>query len=304
MPWGARANEHWRRGQALAATAAGLAAWGAGNYTRSLMPSTSYGMRRGGRGYRRFAAKRRRRSYPLRRRFKGKAFRRRGVRFTNRKVKIYKPLHANFGVNDYRRLKFSVDVDSIELFTTYLPGPVVTRNLSLGDIAFGQSTTDAGDFTQFKLTNLQFVLEPLDKTNGDRHLELNVLDVPYIAIRFVSDSSLTNPTPNQIDLRQTPGYTYIPVARTRRTVLNTRPIIEKETALVGNATNFSHRTYINMPWMDIDFAANGTASFPVIKVEIFRPRVQAGSYTPQYDIRWYGDLLLRGRRVQLIGPDD
>lgn len=266
------------------------------------MPQAKYGLRHRRSGYRSLAVKRRRRPYKSRRRFKGKSYRRRGVRFTGRRSRIYAPLKANFAVNDYRRLKFNVDQASFSLATSYVAA-VEVRTLSLNDLAFGQSTTDAGDFTQFKITNLQLVIEPLDKVNGDRHLEVNVIDIPYLAIRFVSDSSTTSLNPNRDDLRQTPGYTYIPINRTKRSVLNTRPIIEKETQLVGNTFNTLHRTYIDMPWMDINFSAGGTHTFPVIRAEILRPSITAQSYAPQYDVSWYGDLLLRGRKVQVIAPD-
>lgn len=301
MPWGPNAIAHWEKGKYLAAAAAGLAAYGAGNYTRPMAARNGLSYRR--RSYRRFSAKRRRRPYPSRRKFKGKTFRRRGVRFTGKRAAVYRPLRANFAVNDYRRLKFCVDQSSFSLSDTYGGTPVETRALTLNGIAFGNQTTDAGDFTQFKIANLQLVIEPLDKITGATNLKINFLDIPYIAIRFVSASSSTTLNPNLDDLRQTPGYTYVPLQRKKRIVLNTKAIIEKETQLVGASSNILHRTYVPMPWMDITPGANGTESFQFIRCEIYRPRVQLGSVELQYDVRWYGDLMLRGRKVQVIAPD-
>lgn len=278
----------------LFAAAAGAAGFGAGYL----------GSKLGGSGMPRTIGKYRSR----RRRFKGKrkgaTYKRRGRRYTSRRVSLYKRLNTNFAVNDYRKYRstFAYGTDLIVKEGNNDPNPIEQNNFSfeIRPDFLAQFTDNKDDYREFKLANIQFVIEPRSLVTGSQAIRVQNLDIPYLAARTTASTSTAPTVLAHYDVRKTPGYTFIPLMRKKRTVINFKPYIRiRDTVIQAGPDSVLERT-MPMPWLQTDVEAS---SLDYGRLEVRVPTLdnQNGDEL-RFSVRMYATILFRGAVKSVVPP--
>lgn len=273
----------------LFAAAAGAAGIGAGYL----------GSKLGGSGMPRTIGKYR----PRRRRFKGKrkgaTYKRRGRRYTSRRVSLYKRLNTNFTVNDYRKYRstfaYGIDLGAKE-------GTAEQNNFAfeIRPDFFAQFTDNKDDYREFKLTNIQFAIEPRSLVTGAQAIRVQNLELPYLAARTAASSSTAPLFLSHDDVRRTPGYTFIPLMRKKRTVINFKPYVRiRDTVIQAGSDSLLERT-MPMPWLQTDVEAS---SLNYGRLELRVPTLdnQNGDEL-RWSVRMYATILFRGAVKSVVPP--
>lgn len=289
----------------LAAGAAGLASMAYGAYkTTTGLRRLMYAKRRSKarRMYRRKPFGRRRRRAPrVVGRYRG------GQRYTTRKASLYKPLNTNVRRNDYRTLRVSKTVGEIE----------VGNDTSLVENNFryvchlDHWTTDwsreINAYDEFKLTNIQFVIEPRftsSNTGINKTLQVPQGELPYLAVRQVLPANLKDAFYTADEVRRTPGFRFCKIGQKGRIIVNCKPTLrEVMTFEVGGTQSNLGMKSKAMPYVK---TTSTTKAMDVAAIEIRKPVFESGSTSPErvwkYDVKCYATIRLRGNQDELIQP--
>lgn len=247
----------------------------------------------------RYGRYRRRRTFKRTAKRKGAQFKRRGRRYTGpRRRHTYARLDTNFTRNDYRTLR---GVYSYFTGLEVREGALLQNNFvyQLNPSLFDQFTTNQSRFREFKLTNVQFVLEPRSIITGDQRIRVSQGDIPYLAVRTVNASDASPTNVDRDDVRRTPGYTYVPLARKRRTIINHSPSITLVTEVAQVGADVSTSRQWGMPWLPCRTA--GSLNLGSLEIRVPQLDVQNGDII-QWDVRMYATLRFRGAIEDVVDP--
>lgn len=181
--------------------------------------------------------------------------------------------------------------------------------------------TDGGDFGgasgwlaqeiqkwgEYRVANLQWVIEPVNLLNGAQRFETDGGLVPFVYYsQPVHAPDVTGPGLSNsefLSLSNTPGYRRFHVLRTRQLVVNASPIIVREEQIDDEptGTNILQEKYEKMGWQ---FNPSATvplpsASYPTFaRLNLVLPRKNAATDvgTPGFAVSIYGTIYLRSRR--------
>lgn len=297
------ARTKWSR-VASAALAAGLSRGADFSWLKNYYPSKNpfmaplRGYRKPSRFFRsRYGPRRRRRAVRVRR--KGKVYQRRGSRYTGRRYGKYRTLKTSMACNDYRKFRCVTE------FTTDLilkEGPSLQNNFAFDLIPdnFDQFLTNKSRWREFRLSNVQYVIEPRSLITGASTIRVNNFEIPYLAARSViptTDSTLLVPA---TDVRRTPGYTWIPITSKKRTVVNIRPSVRLLDSMSIEGSNITITQHKAMPWVETQ-ASESAAPWGRLEVRVPHLDVQNGDEL-RWSVRCYADVRFRGSLEDLVPP--
>lgn len=225
---------------------------------------------------------------------KGRTYKKRGTRFRQRGVATRRKLNTNFARNDYRTLRCVAE----------FPGQVVvnqqadtenTVNFAISPTLFPQFETNKGRFSEFKLTNVQFVIEPRSVLTGGQAIRVKHNEIPYLATRFIASADDAPTLVDMGDIRRTPGYTFVPLGKKSRTIVNVRPTMVERTTIEQPGQDLKLYHSRSVPYMSTDSTAlQGT--FAVTHPSLDE---QNGDEL-RYDVRCYATLHLRGNLEDIV----
>lgn len=245
----------------------------------------------------RLGAKRKR--YGRRPRRKGATYKRRGRRYTGRKYGRYRPLRTSMSVNDFRKFRCVAEYAS-DLNVTENTSAVNNYSFDVTPDLFPQYETHRKRFREFRLSNVQFVLEPRSVITGGQDIRVKNLEIPYLAARTVNPTAPSPTAVDAADIRRTPGYTFIPLARKKRTIINGRPqVILLSTMSVPGANKIITR-HKAMPWLNTG-SVESDLSYCRLEVRVPGLDAQNGDEL-KWAVRCYADLHFRGNLEDLVAP--
>lgn len=259
--------------------------------------------RRSSRGMPRMRYGRRRRFRRRRARFvkKQRGGQSRGKRFTtSSKFLVPRPrLYTNFATNDFRKLRVVHNFGSF-LVTEGTPLINNSRYLIHLDHWTTEWSREIEAYEEFKIANIQIVLEPTSVGTGASRFEVNPGDIPYLAAREVLPVGTTVTNLNADVVRQTPGFKFVPLLKKARTVFNITPQILVNSSVKATGSDLQVERHRRMPWMRID---PDTKALDVAAMEIRHPGLVVGAGNQlSYNVRAYATILLRGNNDELIDP--
>lgn len=228
----------------------------------------------------------------------------RGRRYTQRRVNRYRGLNTNVTRNDYRILRVSKSVGTLDIGRD---ASLLQNNFRFPvhlDHWTTQWSREIEAYDEFKLKDVQFVLIPRTVAHATAEPASNVVktgQIPYIAARVVNPNEVAITSLTPAEIRATPGFRFLPFWSKRRMVMNAAPGIRIESA-VHNETGLvapvdRHRP---MPWMRID--AN-TKALDLAAIELVKPEFESSNgQIWKFDIYVYATIMLRGNKEELIEP--
>lgn len=245
----------------------------------------------------RFGRRRRMRRKPKR---KGRQFARRGRRYTNRpRRRLYKRLNKNFAGNDYRRFR-DVHRSNAEINVSQggFSGAVSTVTVQLGD--FPQYVNFNSSYSEVRLVDLSYVIEPRSVITGSQDIRVASGEIPYLACRTVNPVRGTTTALDVDEVRRTPGFTFIPLARKSRTTVNARPSIMVQSTVQDGTSTTNVFRHMRMPWMPITAALN---NLNLSRLEVLIPLLDAQNGDEiKFDISVYATVLFRGLKEGTVDP--
>lgn len=302
-------TKHYKRLVNVGSALAGVAATHAGQYvynkasgaisnylsSRSKVSSRS---KMSARYYRARRSRFRRRKTYRRQRRVGKV---RSRRYTTSKrfARRNPPLRVNFGTNDYRKLRVVKSLGQI-LVTEVVPSDNVTRFHCHMSQFYDDWQTIIDQFEEFKLSNIQFVVSPRSVGVGASRFQVATGEIPYLAVREIPSVFLKPALMDATEVRQTPGFKYIPLMKKSRTVIGVKPQLRLVEEVQTDGTNIGLNRYKPLPWMN---NAVDTRNLDVASIDIRNPYFDVGQGNQlAFDVHVYATLHLRGNTSQLISP--
>lgn len=225
---------------------------------------------------------------------------RRGRRYTGRRTRQFKKLNTNVSINDFAKIRAVTNLGSVIL----TEGSPLSNNdrfaVSLSSWAT-QWARKIDAYEQFKITNVQFVINPRSVVTGASRIEVAGGEIPYLCIREVNTVGPKLLIVTADEIRSTPGYRFIPLQKKRRTVINVTPSLYQVDTYVNHLslnTTYGHNK--SMPWMNIDTQSK---ELQLGGIEIYRPKLNIGQGNQlAWDVSVYCTILLRGNKEELIEP--
>lgn len=174
-------------------------------------------------------------------------------------------------------------------------------NCAVGD--FPLAVSKMFDYDEYKLSNIQLVLTPLNVGIANQTLSLADAGEPYIYIvpRIHPDSWTSTPTLNTI--KSTPGVMRFHMLRSKPIVVNLKPIVPQEDtvfASTSGATYTIETPYKRLGWIHQPQSAGPVvdANYPNLgTVTYYLPQLAAGSFQPKWRLDYYATVSLRGNRA-------
>lgn len=223
----------------------------------------------------------------------------RGRRYTTSKRFRRQPrLNTNLTGNDYRKYRCQANLGVVRI------SGGSTTNTSRYELSLDSFTTYFAafqDWKQFRLANVQFVLVPRTCITGNFGVQVVSNDLPYLAVREVTNSENPPSNINMDSLRQTPGYRYIPIQKKARSVFSVTPQIHvQDRIVIGEGVFDTVDRYKRMPWID---NTETTQKLPFAGIDITRPTLSTGfTQDLNYDVYVYATVLLRGSKF--LAPEE
>jgi hypothetical protein len=177
-----------------------------------------------------------------------------------------------------------------------------TVNFAISPTLFPQFETNKGRFSEFKFTNVQFVIEPRCVLTGKQAIRVKHNEIPYLATRFVASADHAPGLVDMGDIRRTPGFTFVPLAKKSRTIINVRPTMVERAVIEQGGSDLNIYRSKGVPYMSTDSTAlQGTFA-------VTHPSLDSQNGDElRYDIRCYATLHLRGNTedlVPILGNDE
>lgn len=272
----------------------------------SSMPSfTGYRARRSRRS---LLYRRRRRFGRFRRRYRRRNKLGRGARATfiagrgafqrRFRRRIGRKLNTRLTRNDYDSTREIVV--KADLFPTSTGAQVVQYNMKV--IEMGLAQTKLFFYDDYKLSDIQMVLTPVNLSNGAEKLEVAAGSDPYIYAIPRIHADLWTSTPRLETIKSTPGVMRYHMLRKKPIVINLAPIaqVSEELQRVDGTSlevekPFKYVTWMHNPQEGGPF--DPTLYLSVGNVVFYLPRLAAGSFQPKWKVEYYATCTLRGNRV-------
>ena len=225
----------------------------------------------------------------------------RGKRYTRYGSKIGKRLNTNFAVNDRRMIRVVERLGQIAI----TPGVLTTGNTQRFHIGLHHARPEWNsiilNYSEFKISGVQFVLEPRSVRSSSENIRVAPDEIPYLVIRTGLDRKPLVPVTDIAKLRQTPGYRYVRLTKRSRTVINCSAMVAKAQTF-ADASVQTFESVIKMPWMKLTTAAS---NYDVCMMEIVRPEIAALDADEIYfDVSVYFTVHLRGNITAVVEPVD
>jgi len=241
------------------------------------------------------------RSQKKRRGGRGRVGTPRGKRYTRYAAKIGKRLNTNFGINDRRTIRVVERIGQIAI----TPGALTAGNTQRFHIGLHHARPEWNsiitNYSEFKISGVQFVLEPRSVRSSAENIRVAPNQIPYLVIRTGLDRKPLVPTTDIGKLRQTPGYTYVRLTKRSRTVVNCAAMVAKAQTFADAAVQ-TFESVIKMPWMKLTTAAS---VYDVGMMEVVRPEIAALDADEIYfDVSVYFTVHLRGNITETVEPVD
>lgn len=242
---------------------------------------------------------RRRRRFRRKPKAKGRQFKRRGRRYTNRKAGLYRRLKRSFAGNDYRKFRDVHRSDlEINVAQTGTSGAVTNFTVNLND--FPQFVNFKDSYTEVKLVNLSYALEPRSLITGDQAIRVAKGEIPYLAARTVNPVAAALTAVSVDEVRRTPGYTFIPLNRKGRTIINAQPSIMVSSTIRDSASTITINRHKSMPWMPI---TTPVGTLDLSRMEVLVPKLDAQNGDElRWDVSFYATVLFRGLKEGAVDP--
>lgn len=220
-------------------------------------------------------------------RYRGKGIR---TRYLARKTR----LNTNFSRNDFDSVRgYFQNVPFEQASTGDLLKTYFTR---LDEYVLAVAKKD--DYTEYKITNVQAVLEPLfsskifDDHPGNRDAGMQMAVYPRTNIQTPSS------TPTWDTVKRTPGVKIISMEKRGRTVLNLKPIVHQ---IITTEQGVNVVRPMNFGWTDI---MDGVSlNVDCCLMAVFVPRANAAlTQAPRWHVAYYATIVFRGNKA-LIDPE-
>lgn len=284
---------------ASAASALGSMAYGAYKGYKGL--SKARASRRRSRGTMRGGRRSRRRAPRTLGKYRG------GSRYTTNSARKFRKLNTNVRRNDYRTIRVQKTIGEIEVGGD---SSLVQNNFRYACHLDHWTTDWAREieaYDEFKLANIQFVLEPRFtsmNTASAKTLQVPQGEIPYLALRNVIPANLPDGHYDAAEIRRTPGFRFIKIGQKSRVIVNSKPTIRIVETYQDNGATLQAQTKMrSMPWVKV---VTATKALDVAAIEIRKPVFEAASIDTarvyKYDVKVYATLKLRGNQDELIQP--
>lgn len=125
-------------------------------------------------------------------------------------------------------------------------------------------------------------------------------EIPYIAVREVNPTNFLYNHLRPEEVRETPGYRFVPFTRKKRTIINCQPQLKTERDCFNEVgtSGVKINSHLKAPWMEI---TPSTKSLALTGIEVRRPEMETNStMVYYYDVMVYATLHLRGNKDELI----
>lgn len=225
-PW--NTNYMGYAAKTIGAIAAALASLGYGGYKGaqilSKMGPRSYPYRR-----KRFARKRKM-SYMRRRRSRRKLYTGKGPYQRRGRPVIGRRLNSKVTRNDYDSTRELVRRDPIFPTST----AIETARTSIAVYDFNLALSKLFDFDEYKVTNIQMVLTPVNVNTGETNLEVNDAGDPYLYVIPAIHPESWSSTPNLNVVRATPGVMRFHYLCKKFIVINFKPLVPFVCDVIGS----------------------------------------------------------------------
>lgn len=212
-----------------------------------------------------------------------------------RKPKLY----TNLATNDFRKIRVTHDFGKF-LVTEGAPSTNNNRyNINL-DHWTTEWSREIEAYEEFKLANIQIVLEPASIGTGASRFETRSQEIPYLAAREVLPLNFVTFNLPANEVRETPGFKFVPLLKKSRTIFNITPQITLDSDVNSELGPVKIERHQKMPWMRIDSVSK---ALDLAALEIRRPGLEIGQGNQlAYNVRAYVTIMLRGNKSELIDP--
>jgi len=231
-----------------------------------------------------------------------RASRYRGRRYTQRGRKAFKRLNQNFSRNDYKTIRVMQNLGEIGVGEGIQATNTQRFSASVETAQGAGWGVEIAKYSEFKVSSLQFVIAPRTVRSSSQNIRVATNNIPKLAIRTVLPGEPLVPLTDVTKLRQTPGYRYVSLTKTTRTVIN-QPLTYSHIDTIHNAgSNIIFTKVKTLPWIGLDF---NTAGYKFANLEVVRPTIdtlQGASIF--WDVHVYFTLSMRGNIDELVDPTD
>jgi hypothetical protein len=177
-------------------------------------------------------------------------------------------------------------------------------NLSIVDLPLAK--LKLFDYDEYKYSQLQMVLTPINISNGAQKLEMNDNSTPYLyfAKRIHPEDDITN-----TDLqtwKNTPGVQRVSLLGSKPIVINFVIQAPKEDEIIANDAGQAftiQRPMRRIGWIHNPQSAGPpvSANYPNFGVIDFRlPQIATGSFQPKWRVDYYVTTYFKGHRALQI----
>lgn len=257
--------------------------------------------------------RRRRVSYPARRRRSVRKFRRARARVRRGRRQIrngYNYVDKKFGRN--RRLNPMLntrmlrnDYDSVRVVfrkTNFSLTNIGESNTRL-DFKIGESPlalTKLLDYDEYKITNVQWVFEPRYVTTQNFG-GVAYGSLPFLLVNNRAHNTIPIGSSSYDDARRSPGWRWIPIRKLTPTVLNSTPFYEPD-EISDTGTNIN-TVLKKLNWIHNPDTVYNPSNHPsVCPIDVIGPQLAAID-SVDWTISVYATIYYRGLRSTLITPD-
>lgn len=160
-------------------------------------------------------------------------------------------------------------------------------------------------YEEYKYSNIQMVLTPINLANGAQKLELNDNSTPYLyyAKRIHAKNDIFDN--EEQTWKSTPGVQRVPLLRSRPTVINLEIFASQKDDIIGNevgSTFAIQRPLRRIGWIHQPQSGGppSPANYPKFGVIDFcLPQIATGSFQPKWRVEYYVTTYFRGLREPL-----
>ncbi len=250
-------------------------------------------------GYRKKRFSRKRFTRSKRRFARRVAGRRRGRRFGTKRARANKPLGNNFTRNDYRSIRCVVPFVQFSSSSTQVSGATTNYKLKVNNI--DPQWADTIDlYSEYYVKDVQWVIQPRVMALNNSEVTVAATEIPYLAITGTNATDVMPAVTDVNDLRQTPGYRYVPLMSKKRIVHNTKPnLIVVSEFFKSDSEKVEANRYLPMKWLPLEPRA---MDINLTGIAVTTPKLGPGSKELFFDVNCYATLCLRGQKDSLVPP--
>lgn len=230
-----------------------------------------------------------------------------------RRMRLYRSLNTNMTRNDYD--SFRVRAGFLPRYVNATDCETAVYNINLANLTDGSDFGGASGWLaneiqkwgEYKVANLQWVIEPINLLNHAQRFETDGGLMPFayysqpVRAPNVTGTGMTNS--DFLSLSNTPGYRRFHILRQRQLVVNAKPIVVREDQIDDTATgtNILEESYETMGWQfnpssSVPMPAASYPSFARFNLILPRKGSAADVGTPGFAVSFYCTIYLRGRR--------